>query len=504
VTESDAKKWWTLALSLLAITIVVIDNTVLTIAIPTMMRDLDASLATIQWVISGYALTYASLLVLGGRLGDIYGERRLLIVGAALFGIGSYIASEATSVPMLVLGEAVIEGIGAALLTPATMAIVANTFTGRRRTTAFAAWGTVLSVGSTFGPLLGGYLTTYHSWRWAFRLNVVVAMTVIAGTLWLVGRADRPLKRPRLDLLGAVLISAGTFLVVFALTQGESYGWLRPLRNLEIAGTTLWPRSAAISAVTLAIALGLSMLAAFVRVETRKEREGSDPLFELSQFRFPTFRYGVTMAFAISIAQTGGMVVLPVFLQGAKHLSPVQNGLWMASIGVSAVAGAQLSGPLARRIGSTRVLRYGAIGSGSAIALEAVLLRPEVTFLQLLGPFVLHGVGAGFLMALLTKVVLQEVPARRMGAAAGINTTARQTGGALGAAVIGTVFAVVVRNEGLEFAVRPALLIGAALVFVAAAITWRLPDVDLGEQEDDEELADRFSLIEPADAHLKG
>jgi EmrB/QacA subfamily drug resistance transporter len=503
VSEVDPRRWWTLALVLLAILMVVIDTTVLTVSIPTMRRDLDTTLPAMQWVVSGYALSYASFLVIGGRLGDMYGPRRLLLAGATLFGIGSFIASNATTVPTLILGEAVIEGIGAALLTPSSLAILANTYSGRDRSIAYAAWGTVMGCGSAFGPVLGGYLTSYHSWRWAFRVNVIIVPIVLLGTLWLIRRDDVERVRSRLDFVGAFLVAAGTFLVVFGATQGDSYGWWAPTSPFTIAGNDVWPNAMPLSPVSLAFALGAVLLVAFVRLERRKEAGGGNPLFEFSQFRYLTFRYSVASTFLMSISQTGSLFVMPVFLQDVKHLSAIDNGLWILPMGLCIIVGAQAGGILCRRFESTMILRWGLVLNVVGLVAQAFVLRPSVTYTELLPVFVVYGIGAGLFMSQLMKITLYEIPPTHSAGASAVNSTARQTGGAFGAAIIGSIFAAVSRSHGISAAVKPALLTGAAIMVASAYMTWKLPRVD-GKQDPIEGQVDIYSMLEPADAKLNG
>src|SRR3954462_519963 len=267
-------QWVGLAVTIVAAFIVVLDNTGLNVAIPTILRDLHTRLPSLQWVITGYALTFAALLIIGGRLGDIYGHRRVFIVGAALFGAGSLLASVSTSVGELVMGEAIIEGLGACLMLPATLAIMSSTFTGRIRATAFAAWGATAGVAAAVGPLVGGFLTTNYSWRWSFRINVIVAPLAI---LWAVGfmrGSTRTGRRPRLDIIGAVLIAAGMFLIVFGLSEGGTYGWWRALADFSIGGTVVWRTSAPVSFIPIVIAAGVLVLVAFVVHERRMQRRG--------------------------------------------------------------------------------------------------------------------------------------------------------------------------------------------------------------------------------------
>src|SRR5580700_2709193 len=213
--ELDPRRWLALIIAVVAAFIVVLDNTVLNVSIPTIIRDLHTTLPSLEWVITGYALTFAALLIIGGRLGDIYGHKRIFIIGAALFGIGSLLASISTSVGELILGEAIIEGMGASLMLPTTLAILSGTFKGRERTTAFAAWGATAGVAAAFGPVVGGFLTTDYSWRWSFRINVIVAPLAIVGALLFMKRQVGPPRRMRIDLPGALLVAAGLFLLVF-------------------------------------------------------------------------------------------------------------------------------------------------------------------------------------------------------------------------------------------------------------------------------------------------
>src|SRR5882762_1701343 len=219
----DPRRWITLAVVVVAALIVVLDNSVLTVAIPTILRDFDTTLPAVEWVITGYALTFAALLIIGGRLGDVYGHRRIFIIGAALFGAGSLLASISTSVGELILGEAIIEGVGASLMLPTTLAILSGTFKGRERATAFAAWGATAGVAAAFGPVVGGFLTSNYSWRWSFRINVIIAPLAIIGALVFMKKSERAARRLPLDAVGAALIAAGMFSLVFALSEGSTY-----------------------------------------------------------------------------------------------------------------------------------------------------------------------------------------------------------------------------------------------------------------------------------------
>ena len=204
----DPRRWITLTIVIISAFIVVLDNTVLNVAIPTILREFHTTLPSLEWVVTGYALTFATFLIIGGRLGDVYGHRRVFIIGAALFGVGSGLASVSHSVGMMILGEAIIEGIGASLMLPATLAILSTTFHGRERATAFAAWGATAGVAAASGPVVGGFLTNFYSWRWAFRINVVIAPLAIIGALLFMQHGE-PTIAPRQDRRSRCVVDRG-------------------------------------------------------------------------------------------------------------------------------------------------------------------------------------------------------------------------------------------------------------------------------------------------------
>jgi len=436
--ELDPRRWITLAIVLSAAFIVVLDNSVLNVAIPTILRDFHTSLPSVEWVVTGYALTFASLLIIGGRLGDLYGHRRIFIIGAALFGAGSLLASVSWNVPSLVLGEAFIEGVGASLMLPATLAIISTTFRGAERGLAFAGWGTTAGAAAAFGPVVGGFLTTEYSWRWAFRINVVIAPLAIIGALLVMRRSVPHDQDGRgLDWPGAALIASGMFLLVFAITEAPTYGWFKSIQSFSVAGETVWPSSLRLSLIPISMFVALCILALFVRYEIKKERGDGGGLFEFGQLRHKTFRYGLLTTLVLAMGQLGLLFVLPVFLQDGKHLSAETNGLWVVPTGLFIIVGAQVGGRLTRRVGTTTVARTGMILETVGLLLIALVVSPHLQFPQLLPGFAFYGFGIGFASSQLTNIVLSAISTDKAGAASGANTTVRQIGSALGVAVIG-------------------------------------------------------------------
>src|SRR4051812_6702773 len=248
----DPRRWFAASVAIVSVAIPVLDNTILNLAVPTILREFHTQLSSLQWVITGYSLTFATLLIIGGRLGDIFGHRRMFVAGAVIFGIGSFLASVSTSVPTLFVGEALIEGIGASMMIPATLSILSTTFTGSERPKAFAAWGAVAGASVAFGPILGGFLTTEYSWRWGFGINVILAPLLVIGAFVFMKADERGTHRPHIDVRGAALIAIGSFSLIFGLSEGTTYGWWSPLKDLTLGSWTVWPATRAISIIPLA------------------------------------------------------------------------------------------------------------------------------------------------------------------------------------------------------------------------------------------------------------
>jgi EmrB/QacA subfamily drug resistance transporter len=544
--RADRRRWIALAIAILSAFIVVLDNTVLNVAIPTILRDLDTTLPSLQWVITGYSLTFATFLIIGGRLGDVYGHRRIFIVGAALFGVGSLLAASSTSVAYLIVGEAVIEGIGASLLLPATLAILSSTFRGRERATAFAAWGATAGVAAACGPLVGGFLTTNFSWRWAFLINVVIAPLTIIGALLFMSPSKRRGPRVSIDVPGAVLVAIGMFLLVLGLSEGGRYGWWEPLQAFRLGSIEVWPVTAPFSVVPVLFVTAVVLLFAFTRLELWKEHERRDPLFEFSHLRHRTYRYGLMTGVLTALGQLGLSFVLSVFLQDGKHLTAQQNGLWLLPSGIFIIVGAQIGGRLIHRFGVTRIIRVGLLIDAIGIAILVRVVSLDMSVWHLLPGLALYGLGIGFSGSQLSNVVLSQIPAASSGVASGANTTARQVGNALGVAVIGTLLttrtlsvatgaindsdlsasarrtavdrlhelgtsfapdagaparqAAVLRriiDDSLVSGTRVALLFAATVVGLAFLMSWRIPTTVTVDT--DEPPADAFEPLEPLD-----
>src|SRR4029079_10116197 len=250
------------------------------------------------------------------------------------------IASLSWNVASLVLGEAIIEGLGASLMLPTALAIISTTLQGATRAKAFAAWGAVIGVAAGLGPVLGGWLTTDYSWRWSFGINVVIAPLAIIGAAVAIKEPAGVRKRAPLDLPGAALVAIGMFLLVFALSEGGVYGWLTPIRDVTVLGAEGWPGDRVVSLIPLVFIVSLVFLTAFYRYERHRERTDRRPLFEFGLFRIRTFRYGLLASVFIAMVQLGTLLTLALFLQDAVRLDALQNGLWNPPAGAPDLGGA--------------------------------------------------------------------------------------------------------------------------------------------------------------------
>jgi EmrB/QacA subfamily drug resistance transporter len=496
----DPRRWFAASVAIVSVAIPVLDNTVLNLAVPTILRDFHTQLSSLQWVITGYSLTFATLLIVGGRLGDIFGHRRMFVFGASIFGVGSFLASISRSVPTLFVGEALIEGIGASMMIPATLSILSTTFKGAERPKAFAAWGAVAGAAVAFGPIVGGFLTTDYSWRWAFRINVIVAPIIVVGALVFMHPDERGSRRPRIDVRGAALIAAGSFSLIFGLSEGTTYGWWNPIKNLTVGNWNAWPASRAVSVIPFAFVLATVAFTAFVVVERSMERANRDPLFEFGQLRHLGFRYGLLTTMVLAMGQFGLLFILPVLLQNGEHLSALRAGEWMLPQGVLIALGAPVGGRLTRRFSITSIVRTGLALESIGLLWVAIAIAPHVSFLALLPGMIVFGLGVGFASSQLTNVILSDIDADKAGVASGANTTVRQVGIALGIATFASFIGAATRTSGTPAAVangaRPAMVFAAAVVAFGGSLSFLIPRVTVARNSAPEEVVGALESID--------
>jgi EmrB/QacA subfamily drug resistance transporter len=432
---TGVRKWGSLLVLSLALAIIIIDTTLLNVSLETLIRELHTTLQSLQWVISAYSLTLAALTVTGGRLGDIFGRKRMFRLGAILFAVGSFIASISGSVPTLIAGESIVEGIGAALMMPATASLLVAKYRGHDRALAFGVWGGVAAAASAVGPILGGFLTTHYSWRWGFRINIGVVALLLLGSLAI---GDEPAHgKKTIDFVGVLLSALGLLAVVFGIIEASSYGWIHALKPFAVGGRELPLGS--LSIVPFAILLGLLILAGFFLWERRVERAGGMPLVSLRLFGNRSFLAGASVTGVMMLGQNGVIFSLPVFLQSVRGLDAFHTGLTLLPMSVLLLIVSPAAAMLTRKIPHKRLVQAGLVVNVCALLALRFALGVDTPLGWLVPGLALYGIGLGLVLSQINNLTLSSVPVEEAGEASGVTNTFRQIGSSLGAAIIGSV-----------------------------------------------------------------
>lgn len=435
VPELGRKKWIALGVLALGLSMVVLDGTIVAVSLPVIIDDLNLNFTQAQWITSIYAVVLAALLITSGRLGDRLGRRNIFAVGVLIFLAGSVLSAVATSAWPLILGR-VVQGIGAAGVMPGTLAAMNAIFRGRDRIIAFAVWGSVISGVAAIGPLVGGWLTTYYTWPWIFLVNIPLGVVVLIGLVLFVPETRMGKAAPGLDVDGFLLSAAGFALLVFALIEGQTYGWWKPLREFPLAGWT-WPDTAPISPIPVLLALGLLALVLFLRWEKHRMLIGRSALLDPALFNIPSFRWGNITAFLVALGEFGLLFVLPLFMVNVLGLSTLGAGYVLAAMAVGAFLAAGVAEGLVRKYGPVRVVQLGLAFEAVAVAAAALFVTPHISGWWLAVLLVGYGIGLGMASAQLTGTVLADVPPQQSGQGSATQSTVRQVGSAMGTAVLG-------------------------------------------------------------------
>lgn len=433
--NAGSRRWWGLAVISVAVAIVIVDATIVNVVLPTIIGQLGITSTQAQWVQEAYTLVFAALLLSVGRIADRVGRRRMLMLGAAVFALASAGAAVAPDGDLLVLGR-MLQGVGGAMIFPATLSLLNATFRGTERNVAFAVWGATIGGSAALGPLLGGWLTTVFSWRAAFVVFVPVAVALILAARALITESRDPNADAGLDLLGAALSVAAAGLLVLGLIEGRSWGWWTSAGPVTVFGQP-WPWS--LSPTPVALGLALLAAAAFAGWERHRNSVGAAALLDLSLFRVRSFRNGNLVTAIVYLGEFGLLFSLPLWWQNVLGYSTAQTALALLPLALAAfLAGAAAAG-LATRLGPLAAVRVG-LGGEIIGALGLGLVITTSTPWWATVPFLaIYGFGLGIGAAQLGSVVLADVPVARSGQGAGTSTTSQQIGGALGVAVLGLV-----------------------------------------------------------------
>lgn len=439
------REWWTLVAVCLGTFMLLLDVTIVIVALPDIRTALGARVSDVQWIVDAYALSLAALLLTAGSLADLLGRRRVYVAGLALFTAASVLCGLAQSPLMLILSR-VVQGIGGAVMFSTALALLAQTFHGRERGTAFGIWGAVTGISTALGPVLGGLLTSGLSWRWIFLVNLPVGIVAIAITLRAVAEA-RPEHARRIDLPGVAVFTAGLLSLVYGLIRASDHGWTDGL------------------VVGCLVGAGV-LLAAFPLVE----RAVPHPMLDLGLFRKPTFVGGLVAAFGMNGSLFAIMLYLVLYLQDQLGYTALETGLRIMLITGATLLTAIPAGRLADRY-PRLLIAPGLVLVGAGLLLMRGL-DADTGWTHLIPGFVVAGLGSGLVNPTLASTAVGVVQPRFAGMASGINTTARQVGIAASVAALGSILAAHQRgaNAG-SFAsgLDELLLIVAVVAFVAAA-----------------------------------
>ncbi|MEV6071065.1 MFS transporter [Nocardia sp. NPDC052001] len=435
-TTASSRRWLGLIAIALGVALIVVDTTIVNVIIPSIIEGLHTGSTQAQWIQESYAIVFAALLLVVGRIADIIGARRVFVAGVVVFGATSILAGLAPGGGLLVIAR-FLQGAGAAMILPTSLALLNANFTGKARGQAFAIWGSTIGAAAALGPLLGGWLAENVSWRWAFGINVPLAVLIVVGVLTCV--APSPRVPGRMDVLGSILSVLGLGLLAFGLVEGRTYGWITTTQPLDIGGFS-WGSGP--SPVLVALVLSAAALAGFLWRQAQLRRAGATDkaLMDLGLFSLASFRNGNIATLIIGLGEFGIVAVLPLWLQFTLGYSAVQAGLALVPIAIGSFIASGASFGMAGKASPLNLVRLGLALEVLGLAGLALVASTDSSWWSLALVLCLYGVGVGFATAQVTNVVLADIPENDNGQASGIQSAFRQLGSALGIAILTTVF----------------------------------------------------------------
>jgi EmrB/QacA subfamily drug resistance transporter len=419
MAQARTNPWLVLVVLCTGFFMILLDTTIVNVAIPAMSAGLNTTLDQILWVLNAYILVYAVLLITAGRLGDRYGQRNLFVIGLVIFTLASALCGLSQDANQLIAAR-VLQGVGAGVLTPQTLAILTTLFPPERRGAAFGIWGGVAGLATVAGPTLGGAIVTYATWRWIFFVNVPIGIAAIIASFAIIPDL-RPGRRHGWDFVGVILVTAGLFGVIFGLIEGQRFNWG------EISSYVI--------TIPEVIVGGVVLLALFVVWE----RFQSEPLVPLSLFEERNFAVANWVAAAISFGMLSLFLPIVIYLQSVRGFSALMAGLTFAPMSVVSMIVAPFAGRMADRIGGKYILMTGITVFAIGFAAVTLVAGPDSTWINFLVPAMVAGAGMGMTFAPMTTVAMRNISPRMAGAASGVLNTTRQLGAAIGSAVVGAV-----------------------------------------------------------------
>jgi len=450
MAETRRNPWPVLVVLVTGFFMIMLDTTIVNVAIPAMSAGLNTTLDQILWVLNAYILVYAVLLITAGRLGDLYGQRNLFAIGLAIFTLASALCGFAQNANELIAAR-VFQGVGGALLTPQTLAILTTLFPPERRGAAFGIWAGVAGLATLAGPTVGGAIVTYIDWRWIFYVNVPIGIAALVATFVIIPDV-RPGRRHGFDFVGVILATVGLFGLVFGLIEGERFKW----GQIDSYLIT----------IPEVIGAGVVLLVLFVIWE----RYQAEPLVPLSLFEERNFAVANWIAASIAFGMMSLFLPIIIYLQSVRDFSALTAGLTLAPMSLTSMFVAPFAGRLADRIGGKYILMVGIFLFAVGFSTITFVAGPDSTWVNFLAPAIIAGAGMGMTFAPMTTVAMRNISPRMAGAASGVLNTTRQVGAAVGSAVVGALLQNNLANTLHDQAVIHAALLPAGYreQFVAA------------------------------------
>jgi EmrB/QacA subfamily drug resistance transporter len=467
ILSEEQRRWWTLAAVSFGLFMIMLDNTVVNVALPAIQSDLAADLSELQWIVTGYALSFAALMLIGGKLADAYGRRLLFVVGIVVFTLSSLWCGLADSGEMLIAAR-VVQGIGAALMNPATLSIIAATFPPKQRGMAIGIWAGVSALALAIGPLVGGLLTEHLSWHWIFFVNVPVGVIAIAASFLLITES-RDETHESLDLPGLTTSALGLFALTYGLIEANTYGWT----SGRILGS---------------FAVAVLSLASFVTIERRRRA----PMLDLSLFRSGTYAGANVAMLLVALAMFGVFFFVSLYMQNVLGYSAVEAGAAFLPMTLIIILVAPIAGKASDKYGSRWLMTIGMLLLGVQL-LYLSQLGVDAGFWNLLPGFVVGGLGMALTMTPTAAAATRAVPVEKSGVGSAVLNAMRQVGGSVGIALMGAVVAVEAKGkpplEGFMDGFESALLLAAVIAFVGAIVAFALVRQEAGEESAPVEVA---------------
>ena len=440
-------RWIGLVFISMAISLVIIDGTIVNTIFPAIIADLQLTSTEVQWVQESYVLVFASMLLVWGSIADRFGRRRMLIIGLVIFVLASVWAGVTDSAEAMILAR-VVQGLGGAMVLPTTLSLVNANFQGKERGIAFAVWGATIGGMVAVGPVVGGWLTTVdwrfdlgsvvvETWRWAFAVNLPLGILVIAGLLYFISESKQEQRAGGIDLVGAVISVLMFGTLVFALIEGRVYGWWQQTDKVFSIGNFSWPENA-ISVIPFALALSIIFFVLFVFWEKAREKANKNVLLDLRLFNVASFRNGSIAALIISMGEFGLLFAIPLWLQNVDGLNALSSGLVLLWLAGGAFLASAVGGAMSGRVSAVNAVRIGVALELVGVLGIAIAASTATGWQGIAGYLFIYGLGVGLATAQLTGVIMVDVPMDKIGQASGSQSTVRQIGSALGIAVLGT------------------------------------------------------------------